>query len=82
MRYPTNIYTNSSTHQCSFDEFDKSKHIKCDDFVYKTHEVTILNEVSKSDGNNRLHEFLKQNNFSVQSDLSGERMETDVNWND
>lgn len=47
-RYQSNTYANSSTHrdQCSFDEFDRTKIIKCDDFVYKTNEVTILNEVS------------------------------------
>lgn len=45
-RYPSKMYSNSSAQECSFDAFDNTKQVKCDEFVYKTNEVTILNEVS------------------------------------
>lgn len=47
-RYATKMHGNSSIHQCSLDEFDNTNRMKCDEFVYKTNEVTILNEVSRN----------------------------------
>lgn len=44
IRYSTKMYSNSSNRQCSLDEFDNTKRMKCDEFVYRTNEVTILNE--------------------------------------